>query len=175
MPGGKGFIPCTIEVLQLPGRCRRRRRAGRWMSWRPHWGILPRPHRPLCIFWAFPAHLALLCNAARLSCKAHGGHGMLRAIRGGDAENPYMKSGAPRTPESSLSQRFFKELKQNWWLWASVVFAVILIGGLFIFRNNLYDNATAGLPFLAGTMKSPSLLNCVSALCCPCTSCTSPA
>lgn len=45
-----------------------------------------------------------------------------------------------------------KELKQNWWLWASIVFAVVLLSGLLLFRNQLYDSATHGLPFLAGLL-----------------------
>ena len=55
-------------------------------------------------------------------------------------------SGGPPT----FSQQFWKELRQNWWLWGSVVFAILLVGGLLLFRNQLYDSATHGLPFLAG-------------------------
>lgn len=55
-------------------------------------------------------------------------------------------SGSPPT----LGQRVWKELRQNWWLWGSVVFAILLVGGLVLFRNQLYDTASHGLPFLAG-------------------------
>merc|ERR1712130_689824 len=50
-----------------------------------------------------------------------------------------------------MGQRVVKELKSNWWLWGSIVFAVLLVGSLVVFRGNLYDSAKHGLPFLAVT------------------------
>ena len=68
-----------------------------------------------------------------------------------DEENPYLSSKAPMSGgPPTFSQRFWKELRQNWWLWGSVVFAILLVSGLLLFRNQLYDSATHGLPFLAG-------------------------
>lgn len=68
-----------------------------------------------------------------------------------DEENPYLSSKAPMSgAPPTMGQRFWKELRQNWWLWGSVVFAILLVGGLLLFRNQLYDSATHGLPFLAG-------------------------
>ena len=66
-----------------------------------------------------------------------------------------MRKGAPgsSTP-SSVQDRVVKELKSNWWLWGSIVFAVLLVGSLVVFRENLYDSAKHGLPFLAGTQPS---------------------
>jgi hypothetical protein len=65
-------------------------------------------------------------------------------------ENPYMRKGAPGSASASVQQRVVKELKTNWWLWGSIVFAVLLVGSLVVFRENLYDSAKHGLPFLAG-------------------------
>ena len=68
-----------------------------------------------------------------------------------DEENPYLAAKAPMAGgPPTMGQRFWKELRQNWWLWGSVVFAILLVGGLLLFRNQLYDSATHGLPFLAG-------------------------
>lgn len=72
-----------------------------------------------------------------------------------------MAGGPPTT-----GQRFLKELRQNWWLWGSVIFAILLVGGLLLFRNQLYDSATHGLPFLAGTpshFPAHSLFSCIQA------------
>ncbi len=78
----------------------------------------------------------------------------LRDVRGmpcRDEENPYLAAKAPMAGgPPTMGQRFWKELRQNWWLWGSVVFAILLVGGLLLFRNQLYDSATHGLPFLAG-------------------------
>lgn len=76
-------------------------------------------------------------------------------------ENPYMRKGAPGSSASSVQDRVVKELKTNWWLWGSIVFAVLLVGSLVVFRENLYDSAKHGLPFLAGIpyLPRPSLLN----------------
>lgn len=65
-------------------------------------------------------------------------------------ENPYMRKGAPGASPSSMKERVVKELKTNWWLWGSIVFAVLLLGSLVVFRESLYDSAKHGLPFLAG-------------------------
>ena len=54
----------------------------------------------------------------------------------------------PDTPLESLS----KEAKQSWWLWGSVAFAVLLIGGLVMYRHQLYNTGGYGLPFLAGEL-----------------------
>ena len=68
-----------------------------------------------------------------------------------DEENPYLTAKAPMAGgPPTMGQRFWKELRQNWWLWGSVVFAILLVSGLLLFRNQLYDSATHGLPFLAG-------------------------
>ena len=64
-------------------------------------------------------------------------------------------AGGPPT----MGQRFWKELRQNWWLWGSVVFAILLVGGLLLFRNQLYDSASHGLPFLAGVLLFPHIRN----------------
>ena len=69
---------------------------------------------------------------------------------GSDVENPYMRKGAPGSSAPSVQDRVVKELKSNWWLWGSIVFAVLLVGSLVVFRENLYDSAKHGLPFLAG-------------------------
>lgn len=63
---------------------------------------------------------------------------------------PFATSGPP-----SGFQRLKKELQQNWWLWGSIAFAVILIGSLVIFRNSLYTKTGYGLPFLAGETINP--------------------
>lgn len=67
--------------------------------------------------------------------------------------------------QSRLSRSgIWKELKQNWWLWGSIAFAVLLVGSLVIFKDSLYDTAAHGLPFLAG--KDPwhcSLAECPAA------------
>ena len=63
-----------------------------------------------------------------------------------------MATQAPAGKEQSLQERAAKELKQRWWLWGSIVFTVLLVGSLFIFRGYLYDTATHGLPFLAGAV-----------------------
>lgn len=47
---------------------------------------------------------------------------------------------------------------QNWWLWGSVAFAVILISSLVIFRNSLYTKTGYGLPFLAGRLTLPIMI-----------------
>ena len=52
----------------------------------------------------------------------------------------------PDTPLESLS----KQAKQSWWLWGSVAFAALLIGGLVMYRHQLYNTGGYGLPFLAG-------------------------
>ena len=62
-------------------------------------------------------------------------------------------AGGPPT----MGQRFWKELRQHWWLWGSVVFAILLVGGLLLFRNQLYDSASHGLPFLAGVLSFPHI------------------
>ena len=62
----------------------------------------------------------------------------------------YMSRPAPAGQPATVQERIVKELKQNWWLWGSVAFAVLLIGSLVVFRNSLYDTAAHGLPFLAG-------------------------
>lgn len=68
-----------------------------------------------------------------------------------DEESPYLSAKAPPSGgPPTLGQRVYKELKQNWWLWGSVIFAILLVGGLVLFRNQLYDTASHGLPFLAG-------------------------
>ena len=54
----------------------------------------------------------------------------------------------PDTPLESLS----KQAKQSWWLWGSVAFAVLLIGGLVMYRHQLYNTGGYGLPFLAGEL-----------------------
>ena len=54
----------------------------------------------------------------------------------------------PDTPLESLS----KQAKQSWWLWGSVAFAVLLIGGLVMYRHRLYNTGGYGLPFLAGEL-----------------------
>jgi len=71
-----------------------------------------------------------------------------------------MRKGAPGVAQASVQQRVVKELKTNWWLWGSIVFAVLLVGSLVVFRENLYDSAKHGLPFLAGqpTYIHPSCL-----------------
>lgn len=78
------------------------------------------------------------------------------ACRGGDVENPYMKKAAPTQAPVSFKDRACKELKSNWWLWGSIVFAVLLVGSLVVFRESLYDSAKHGLPFLAGDPSSIS-------------------
>ena len=60
-----------------------------------------------------------------------------------------MNKAAPSGAASALD-KVKKELKSNWWLWGSIAFAVLLIGSLVVFRENLYDSAKHGLPFLAG-------------------------
>ena len=76
-----------------------------------------------------------------------------------DEENPYLTAKAPMAGgPPTMGQRFWKELRQNWWLWGSVIFAILLVGGLLLFRNQLYDSATHGLPFLAGVPLSPAIL-----------------
>lgn len=68
-----------------------------------------------------------------------------------DEESPYLSAKAPASGgPPTLGQRVAKELKQHWWLWAAVLFTMVLVSGLFLFRNKLYDTATHGLPFLAG-------------------------
>ncbi len=52
----------------------------------------------------------------------------------------------PDTPLESLS----KQAKKSWWLWGSVAFAALLIGGLVMYRHQLYNTGGYGLPFLAG-------------------------
>ena len=69
-----------------------------------------------------------------------------------------MRKGAPGTSAASVQDRVVKELKTNWWLWGSIVFAVLLVGSLVVFRENLYDSAKHGLPFLAGI---PTFLICI--------------
>ena len=82
---------------------------------------------------------------------------VLRGVLRRDEENPYLTAKAPMAGgPPTVGQRFWKELRQNWWLWGSVVFAILLVGGLLLFRNQLYDSATHGLPFLAGIPLSPS-------------------
>jgi hypothetical protein len=84
-----------------------------------------------------------------------------------DEENPYLSSKAPMGgAPPTMGQRFWKEMKQNWWLWGSVVFAILLVGGLLLFRNQLYDSATHGLPFLAG--RTPALERYCMVACLPC-------
>ena len=82
---------------------------------------------------------------------------MLVACSGGDVENPYMRKVAPASKAASLQDRVLKELKTNWWLWGSIVFAVLLVGSLIVFRESLYDGAKHGLPFLAGAPYSSSV------------------
>ena len=68
-----------------------------------------------------------------------------------DEESPYLSAKGPASGgPPTAGQRVWRELKTNWWLWASIVFAVVLVSGLLLFRNQLYDTATHGLPFLAG-------------------------
>lgn len=68
-----------------------------------------------------------------------------------DEESPYLSAKGPAAGSlPTFGQRVWKELKQNWWLWGSVIFAILLVGGLVVFRNQLYDTASHGLPFLAG-------------------------
>ena len=75
----------------------------------------------------------------------------MRGLLCRDEENPYLSAKAPMAGgPPTMGQRFWRELRQNWWLWGSVIFAVLLVGGLLLFRNQLYDSATHGLPFLAG-------------------------
>ena len=74
-----------------------------------------------------------------------------RACR--DAESkPYMSSQAPASQLQGLQQRLGKELKQRWWLWSALLFTVLLLGSLFVFRSSLYDSASHGLPLLAGKL-----------------------
>jgi hypothetical protein len=62
----------------------------------------------------------------------------------------YMSLKAP-PPSKPLSttEKVVKEIKQNWWLWGSVVFAVMLIGSLVVFRHKLYGESLSGLPSIA--------------------------
>lgn len=68
-----------------------------------------------------------------------------------------MRKGAPGGGNRSMQNRVLKELQTNWWLWGSIVFAVLLVGSLVVFRENLYDSAKHGLPFLAGLFLTGSL------------------
>lgn len=90
---------------------------------------------------------------------------MPHLYRGGDVENPYMRKGAPGSGNpASLPDRIVKEVKTNWWLWGSIVFAVLLVGSLVVFRENLYDSAKHGLPFLAGLPLKLLLQSCTTPL-----------
>ena len=82
---------------------------------------------------------------------------LLVGCSGGDVENPYMRKVAPASKAASVQDRVLKELKTNWWLWGSIVFAVLLVGSLIVFRESLYDGAKHGLPFLAGAPYLPLL------------------
>ena len=70
-----------------------------------------------------------------------------------DEESPYLSAKVPASGgPPTLGQRVAKELEQHWWLWAAILFTVVLVSGLLLFRNQLYDTATHGLPFLAGAL-----------------------
>ena len=66
-------------------------------------------------------------------------------------EESFLSRSSPGQP-AVAGNKLWKELKQNWWLWGSIAFAVLLIGSLVVFRNSLYDTAAHGLPFLAGVV-----------------------
>lgn len=62
----------------------------------------------------------------------------------------YLNAAPPPAKTEPLPAKVAKELKRNWWLWSAVTFVVVLLLGLFIFRNELYSTSGHGLPFLAG-------------------------
>jgi hypothetical protein len=69
--------------------------------------------------------------------------------RGADEERVFLKDGTQSAPPSGV-EAVVKELKKNWWMWGTVAFVVILLGGLFVFRDSLYTSEARGLPMLAG-------------------------
>ena len=104
-------------------------------------------------------------EAAAMHVSSHFHWSDLRLLLCRDEENPYLAAKAPMAGgPPTMGQRFWKELRQNWWLWGSVVFAILLVGGLLLFRNQLYDSASHGLPFLAGmslsTRRSRTQVGC---------------
>ena len=106
---------------------------------------------PMTLLWGYYLHLAPTKSPAELRYRCTLSFVIIRQRQCRDEESPYLSAKGPASGgPPSAGQRVMKELKQNWWLWASVVFAVVLLSGLLLFRNQLYDSATHGLPFLAG-------------------------
>lgn len=79
---------------------------------------------------------------------------MLWACRGNDEEKAFLK-GPPPPVEESVWDKTSRELKKNWWMWATVAFVVLLLGSLYMFRDSIYSSDTHGLPVIAG--RPPSL------------------
>lgn len=61
--------------------------------------------------------------------------------------------------------KFNKEWRARWWLWTAVLFAIVVFGGLIVFRGSLYTPNT-GMPLLAGVgVVSCSSSSCVHPVC----------
>lgn len=73
-----------------------------------------------------------------------------------DKEYDYLKTPAPVDAEPSFVQKAGKELRQRWWLWSVVVFAVLVAGALLAFRGSLYTQ-NVGMPMLAVTENAEEL------------------
>lgn len=78
------------------------------------------------------------------------GGGKIAASLTADEENPYLSSAPPPpAPPPTLRDRVRSEAKSRWWLWAALLFAAALLGGLLTFRDALYDGGAHGVPTLA--------------------------
>ena len=61
-------------------------------------------------------------EAAAMHVSSHFHWSDLRLLLCRDEENPYLAAKAPMAGgPPTMGQRFWKELRQNWWLWGSVV------------------------------------------------------
>lgn len=65
-------------------------------------------------------------------------------------EYEFLKTPAPLSAEPTFRDKFNKEWRARWWLWTALLFALVIFGGLFAFRESLYTQNT-GMPLLAGT------------------------
>lgn len=64
-------------------------------------------------------------------------------------EYEFLKTPAPLSAEPTFRDKFNKEWRARWWLWTALLFALVVFGGLFAFRESLYTQNT-GMPLLAG-------------------------
>jgi uncharacterized membrane protein len=59
-----------------------------------------------------------------------------------------LKAPPPSNPVST-TERVAKAFKHNWWVLSSIVFALILIGSLVVFRHKPYGEPLSGFPSIA--------------------------